>query len=340
VTFPATPQALDAVRLETALRARDFPKARVRAVSHEIVGAGFGMAGTCARLTLEGDEVPGTLVAKWAKKDDVRREAHFYDAVAAHLRLRFAGLHAHAVDDDSDLGVLLFEDVAPAEQGDVLVGATSAQAEALVDAMAVWHSTFWNSSGHAVLAPFPAWGEKAEKMTTKTREFLPRFLDLWSGRLPPKETAFAKALPERLPAAYAALAEAPRTVIHDDLHLDNVLFRPDGTPVVLDWTDAKRGPGAVDFARLLVENVTPDARRARQDALALRYAKALAARGVVGYGKDRVLRDAAHFYTVGFAAAVRWAGGPEAYGPDHPRVPLLVESLVRRAGAAAAEAAS
>ena len=48
------------------------------------------------------------------------------------------------------------------------------------------------------------------------------------------------------------LSGAPQTLLHADLHLDNVLF--DGGvdhPVILDWARVSRGPAAIDLVELL-----------------------------------------------------------------------------------------
>jgi aminoglycoside phosphotransferase (APT) family kinase protein len=61
---------------------------------------------------------------------------------------------------------------------------------------------------------------------------------------------------ERVEAAQARanerLAEAPMTLLHADLHLDNVVF-VGGTehPVLLDWARVAQGPAALDLADLL-----------------------------------------------------------------------------------------
>jgi hypothetical protein len=343
VSVPARPEDLDAAWLEAVLRARAFPSARVRAVSHELIGVGFGLAGTSARLTLAGDDVPRTLVGKWAKTKDVRAEARFYDVVAPRLEsgrgfpLQLARLFAHASADDAERGVLVFEDLAPCRQGDVLVGATPREAGALIDAMAVLHAAFWDAADDAETASLPKWGDDAEKRVRNVAEALPRFLAEWRGRVPDAAFAFAADLPKRVEDAHGGLAQAPQTLVHGDLHLDNVLFRPDGTPVVLDWPSVMRGPAARDFGHFLVEGLSADGRRAGGRPLAGRYAAALAARGVTGYDEDALRRDAERVVVVLFGAAVRWNAGPNAPKPDVPRVPLVAESLLRNTAAAVVE---
>jgi phosphotransferase family enzyme len=331
VKFPATPADLDAAWLSNVLGRP------VRGVSHAIIGVGFGLAGTSARLTLDGDGVPRTLVAKWAPTKDVRAEANFHDVLAPRLDLPLARLVAHASDDGADRGLLLFEDAGPARQGDVLVGATKPEAAALVGQMARLHAAFWARTDDPAVACLPAWPDDAAKRVRQAEEALPGFLAAFGGRVPPAALAFASDLPKRMEDAFAELGAAPQTLVHGDLHLDNVLFREDGTPVVLDWPSAKRGPAAADFGHFLVESLTPDARRAEGHALAERHVATLAARGVVGYGADDLLADARRVFVVLFGAAVRWASGPHASRPDVPRVALLSDSLLRRAAAAVVE---
>lgn len=310
--------------------------ARVHSVAHEIIGVGYGLSGTSARLMLEGDGIPRTLVVKWAATKDVRREAHFYESLAPRLDLRLARLHAHASADDGACGVLVFEDMAPARQGDILVGATAAEVDAVVDAMTAFHARFWGGTD-ADLASLPSWDSVAEKRLSNLAETLPLFLAEWRGRIPDAAFAFAADLPKKTQDAYGELKAAPTTLVHGDLHLDNVLFRADGAPIVLDWPSVSRGPAAADFGHFLAESLPPAMRRARQRTLAKRHAAALAARGVVGYDADALRRDAERVMVVLFGAAIRWAAGPNAPKPDVPRAPALAESLLRNTALAVVE---
>lgn len=337
VTLPSAPDALDAAWLEDALRGGPaLPAARVRRISTEIIGVGFGLDGTSARVTLDGDGVPATLVVKWCSAENASREERFYRQVAPRLELRLASLLGARVDAKSARGVLVLSDVAPARQGDTVVGATEAESDALTDLMARLHAPFWGGSGLPELAPIPRYAGDGPGQAARIAEVLPRFLAEWAGRLPPEALALAAELPERVSAAIGWLAQSPPTLVHADLHLDNVLFLEDGTPVVLDWPSACRGPAALDFARLLVEGMTSAARRARQERLMRRYLDALAARGV-HCELERMRVDVARVATLLYGAAVRWAAGPNAIGPDVPRVALLVESLVRKGADAALE---
>jgi aminoglycoside phosphotransferase (APT) family kinase protein len=333
---PAGPEALDSAWLEALLRSRSFPMARLRRVTHEIIGVGFGLKGTSARVMLEGDGVPKTLVVKWAPTKDVQREAHFYEVLAPRLTLRLAQLHGHVTDDRVERGVLVLEDMVETRQGDILIGATPDEADALVDAMARLHARFWDASD-ADVASLPSWDEVAKKRLSNLAETLPVFLAEWRGRVPDAAFAFATDLVKRTEDAYGELRMAPPTLVHGDLHLDNVLFGTDGMPIVIDWPSASRGPAAADFGHFLAESMSPALRRARQRALAERHLAMLAAHGVIGYTAEALRRDAERVMVILFGAAIRWVAGPNAPRPDAPRAPRLADSLLRNTALAVVE---
>jgi aminoglycoside phosphotransferase (APT) family kinase protein len=74
---------------------------------------------------------------------------------------------------------------------------------------------------------------------------------------PPRATSAA----EYAGPPYGHEAARPAAWIQADTHLDNILWRLDGSAVILDWCNAAIGPPAVDRAGLLNEGVEPQARR-------------------------------------------------------------------------------
>ncbi|MGH3376371.1 MAG: phosphotransferase, partial [Actinoallomurus sp.] len=78
-------------------------------------------------------------------------------------------------------------------------------------------------------------------------------------------------------------AEGPQTFVHNDFRLDNIFFRPDGEPVVIDWQLAGRCRGTQDLAYLLSGSMATDDLRQCWDVLLCRYHARLTAAGVGGY---------------------------------------------------------
>jgi aminoglycoside phosphotransferase (APT) family kinase protein len=53
------------------------------------------------------------------------------------------------------------------------------------------------------------------------------------------------------------LGRAPVRLTHGDLHLDNVVFRGAGMPVILDWASAALGPVALDVFPFVATSLAP-----------------------------------------------------------------------------------
>jgi aminoglycoside phosphotransferase (APT) family kinase protein len=102
------------------------------------------------------------------------------------------------------------------------------------------------------------------------------------------------------------LAEHPTTIVHGDLHLDNVIITPDG-PTILDWAGVCAGPAATDLAHCFVEVLDVDPRSDVGRSLIDRYLERLQKRGVTSYPVDD-LDDAIRIvHQVAVAGNIRWA---------------------------------
>ncbi|EKE43805.1 hypothetical protein OCGS_2139 [Oceaniovalibus guishaninsula JLT2003] len=104
------------------------------------------------------------------------------------------------------------------------------------------------------------------------------FADLW--RLYP--AALQRLLPgTRLSPALHALGDAMAagdpalpgrlTGLHGDVQADNLLFGPNGAPLLIDWQMAGRGRGVADLAYFLAGSVRPDIRRGIEAAAIRHY---------------------------------------------------------------------
>jgi aminoglycoside phosphotransferase (APT) family kinase protein len=98
------------------------------------------------------------------------------------------------------------------------------------------------------------------------------------------------AIQDRVPEICAALAAAPWTLLHGDYRLDNVLFRPNGELVVLDFQGVSFGRPAVDVAYFITTALTAEHRD--EEATLLRtYHDALVAAGVSSYPFEQLVSD-------------------------------------------------
>ena len=88
--------------------------------------------------------------------------------------------------------------------------------------------------------------------------------------------------------------QAPRTVIHGDFRLDNLLFRPSGDSsevVCCDWQACLRGKGVHDLAYFLAGSLETEIRRDSEHELIERWVTGLRKRGVVEYGEEEAFLD-------------------------------------------------
>ena len=309
-SVPSGPEGLTAVWLEAALGRPVGP------IAWERIGAGFGLDATLARVTWDG----GRVVAKWSSPVDGRREEAFYrdlgPCIDVPLLTFFAATHGE------ERSVLLLEDRCDAEPGDVIAGTTRTRILALAGQAARWHARFWNAA-----EDLPPWRPEPEEWARGALPSVAPFLarDL---PIPPRVRALLAGLAAAdLVAHLRRLAEPPRTLIHGDVHLDNVLFDGD-TPIVIDWPGHRRGSPAIDLARLLVEGLTVQQRPALQPEVLDAWAAALEAQGVTAPASviQEALPSAVLWMVV---ATARWyTRDPH---PAHPREEPLRAAVITRA---------
>jgi aminoglycoside/choline kinase family phosphotransferase len=98
------------------------------------------------------------------------------------------------------------------------------------------------------------------------------------------------AIQERIPEICSLLAAEPWTLLHGDYRLDNVLFRPNGEMVVLDFQGLSSGRPAVDVAYFITTALT--AEHCDEERPLLRsYHDALVAAGQSSYSFNDLVRD-------------------------------------------------
>ena len=136
-------------------------------------------------------------------------------------------------------------------------------------------------------------------------------------------------VPERVAHAGSVLRQGPASWLHVDAHLDNTLFRPDGTAVLLDWCNAAIGPPAIDLARFLIEGVVESSQPERVTALLSLYADELRRAGVEGVALAELETGFELALLPLLQGAVSWAGRHEL--EQNGRSAALCENFLRSA---------
>lgn len=213
------------------------------------IGEGYGLQSTIYRCRLSGDGVPRSVVVKlWASEREADlREVLFYAELARRLGLRLPRCYHGAIDGAR--AVLVLEDLEHARQGDCLEQLDRRGATVLARQLAAMHATWWERPELTAAQWLPP-------MSVRTHEWLvtrrAKCLETFGDRLPWWVSQWLERVEEINARALELLSGAPQTLLHADLHLDNVLFEGDAEhPVIIDWARVARGPAAVDLVELI-----------------------------------------------------------------------------------------
>lgn len=290
---------------------------RIVAVGAERIGLGHGLSGEIRRLHCRTDlRDHVTLVAKVDDRDLIRRAVNAHRVVGSHLGRSKPVLLGHDLDTFDEHGVVLLEDVRTAEQGDELRPIERDRASGLVSVVARVHRAPIGRSERSTLDRWTPRAPDPERWNDTLASVAPR-LDRHVGRH--WRTRLGR-LDEEAAAASVALAERPFVLLHGDPHLDNVLWRPDGSTVLLDWSSARLGPAAVDAAVLV-------------SSLCLTERAALAPEEVIDQladPSDPAPADSVRAALVNLLRGqLAWMGRPGATS-THPRAEALVDDAVGR----------
>ena len=226
---------------------------------------GTGQVGANVRFTLRYDSdhtaAPGSVVGKFAARDDISRatgiatltyetEVAFYRDLAPTVDVSRPHCYLAALESGTANVVVVMEDLAPAEQGDQIIGCSVEQATLAVDEAVRLHGPRW---GDATLKEL-TWLDRSTTQGGLTSlmgmmwgGFVERYratLDDVTIEAGSQLVASADRLREHTPKAL--------TAIHYDYRLDNMLFHPEPTSarplVVVDWQTVQLGLGAADVA--------------------------------------------------------------------------------------------
>lgn len=295
-------------------------------VAAERIGEGFGLSSELLRVRLDAQEAPQSVVVKlWSTEAaPADREAQVLRVLAERSGPRVPACYHAAVDEEAGRAVAVLEDLGEVEQGDATEDLDAGPAARMARVLAALHATGWGDAALADtsgLARSPWLGLGQGWFPPRAALALERFGD----RLSAPAKRMLERLGEVYPRAIARLDAAPATLLHDDLHLDNVVFdRATGAPILLDWARAAIGPAALDLAELLVMVVAPG----MTDSLLATYRHELVERGVEASEaaglEEAVAAAVVVCFVKGTCGVARWAA-------ESPREARLLDRIVDRA---------
>lgn len=310
-------------------------------IQAEIIGQDWGFTGVIARVHLQYADhakagYPASVVVKFptathgtpsayraAHSQDVTaarryfdrcaREVLFYQKIASLNHISVPRLYYGATDDMAGRVILVLEDLHSARLGDALHGCSAPDATLVIDQLAHFHAQWWNYPQRETFSWLPLWGGDSQIAQNRYIQCLGPFLQRFGARVPRPILEVIDALATNYGAVRSRLQLSPVTMIHGDLHLDNILFSPPGHEAgmrVIDWQSVARGRGAIDLALFLFGTLSLEtsARRAVEGDLLRRYHELLLAGGVMGYGFPQLMEDCRLVLLWLLGAKVVWLG--------------------------------
>lgn len=294
------PDEVSAAWMSTALSAAGRP-VRIAALGYERIGT--GQTGACYRFHLEhADDAPRTVILKTAagspeQRARVRRgyraEVFFYQQLLQRAKIHTPRCWHAAISDDALTFALLLSDAAPAVPGAQERGCGEDEAADALRNLAGLHAAFWNSP---ILAEEAAWlamePARAEVLARTHAVATDQFLTRYAAELSAEEAEVLRRA-TALIHGWLLAGEGPRTVLHGDYRLDNLLFPPHGAGPVLavDWQTLDVGLPGRDLAYFLATALESEDRRRLETSLLQAYHDQLRAHGLQGYSLEACRLD-------------------------------------------------
>jgi hypothetical protein len=313
-----TPDGVTPQWMTAALAQRGID-AEVAALRMEAVGT--GQLGETRRFHIDYKgsapaAAPRSVVGKFSSLNDVARETGqsmgfyraevmFYRELADRAGIRTPLVYVAELDPRTNDFVLLFEDLAPAQQGDQMRGCTLAEARAALSEAARLHAAFWNDpelpGQDWCYVPEGAQGFYTTDLIERSWDHVVKHYDGW---LSPEVTQVCAKF-VRNHAFWNRPRGAPKCFSHNDFRPDNMLFGQAGERVaVVDWQTSNFLGSGMDVAYFLGGAFPRETRRAHEKTLLREYHEQLLALGVTGYDFEHLMNDYRHYSFAAIAVAI------------------------------------
>ncbi|MEM7541846.1 MAG: oxidoreductase family protein [Pseudomonadota bacterium] len=301
------PQEVSSEWLTKVLRANGI---EVVVDAFEMSAVGTGQLGETRRfaLTYRGPapaEAPKTVVGKFPSDNDVacktgkdmgfyRAEVMFYREAAARAKIRTPRVYFARMDEQSGEFTLLFEDLAPATQGDQMSGMAITDARDALSEAAKLHAAFWNDE-EVMNQPwmYVPPGAQGFYTTELVESSWQHFEKTYAHRMDPEVIKVCDKF-VRHHAAWNAPRAAPKCYSHNDFRADNMLFG-DGRVAVVDWQTSNFLGTGMDIAYFLGGAFKRETRQAHEQQLLRHYYDELVHNGVNDYPFEQMMDDYRHY---------------------------------------------
>jgi thiamine kinase-like enzyme len=255
--------------------------------------------------------------------DAYRNELWFYRTIAPNAGIPVPKHIYSDIDPETRDYVLVIEDFPNSTNVRDETGATAEQAYKLLEYMAKLHARHWSSPeilGHNIMTVENSINVLNADLPKRTPVFLSRL----NRHIPAEEMEVFRALPGGFKAAVEPLVDAPKTLVHNDFAMKNILIIDGaGKPsfVLVDWANVQWAPGVRDLSFFIMSSVPPSMRSKGEDKFLRYYWEKLRGEGVSGYSFKQMLNDYRRCVIMDMAR-MAYFGGHEFFSP-------MYESILR-----------
>lgn len=216
-----------------------------------------------------------------AAYDMYAKEVRFYREIAKSLPVRTPRCYCAEFDPDDQTFVLVLEDLEGYRIGDQVAGASAADAQVAVRAIARMHAATWGSD----LRHLPSHNNPAQHdgMVAGFELGWPAVLENMPDLIPSVARQAGPKLPTNVQRLLTEMTSGPQCLVHADMRLDNMFFGGDGELALIDWQSTCSSCGEQDLAYFMTQSLSRDLRRAQGDGLIAAYHSELCSAGVEGY---------------------------------------------------------
>jgi hypothetical protein len=251
---------------------------------------------------------PHNLRAQWLL-EAYRNEVMFYRTLAPTIGILVPRLiHSDIVAETGDY-ILVIEDFPDSTNVRDETGATPVQAYKLLENIAKLHARHWQDQevGSKLLG-----FENSINLLLTGLARTPVFLTRFNLYIQPEDRQVFQALQGGFKAAVQPLIDSPKTIVHNDYSMKNILMVDRGGEsvfVLVDWANVRWGPGARDLGNFIMTSVPHHLRPMGEWAFLRYYWERLRIEGVHDYSFEQLLDDYRRCILMDMARMVMLGGG-------------------------------
>jgi len=187
--------------------------------------------------------------------------------------------------------LLVMEDIHDAQPPSQVVGGSVDDALAALPVLARFHARNWMSAEMIEKYPIIWSVDRTPKVVQASyRRNRDAFVGRFGELLGEETVANMDRIQDELGELVPKLAAAPWTLLHGDYRLDNLMFRPNGDIVVLDWQILGYGRAGWDVAYFITTALEPH-HRDEEELMLRTYHDALVAEGITDYSFEDLVAD-------------------------------------------------